>query len=121
MKGRIMKLCAPLAVMGLAVMGLAFAGLLSPTALADDDVVVHGTIAATKAQRAQWAGMAKITPEQAKAAALAAVKGTVDDVDLELEDGWLVYTVEIDDEAGVEHEIYIDAGNGTVLAKAVDD
>ncbi|MHB0886633.1 MAG: PepSY domain-containing protein [Bacillota bacterium] len=68
------------------------------------------------AEAASLQGMAKITPEQAKAAALAAVPGTVLGASLDNENGNVVYSVEVKAADGV-HELKIDAGNGTVLAQ----
>lgn len=65
-------------------------------------------------ESARLQSMATITPEQAKSAALAQVPGTVKKVELEIEDGNVVYGVEIktaDDECDVK----VDAGNGSVL------
>jgi uncharacterized membrane protein YkoI len=58
--------------------------------------------------------LARITPEQAQAAALAQVAGTVKKVELENEDGNVVYGVEIKTADG-ESDIKVDAGDGRVL------
>ena len=58
--------------------------------------------------------LARITPEQASAAALAQVPGTVKKVELENEDGNVVYGVEIETAKG-ESEVKVDAGDGRVL------
>ncbi|MHB8928346.1 MAG: PepSY domain-containing protein [Bacillota bacterium] len=68
------------------------------------------------AEAAALQAMAKLSPEQAKAAALAAVPGTVVEVDLDNENGNLVYSVEVKTADGVK-ELKIDAGNGQVLAQ----
>ena len=54
--------------------------------------------------------LAKITLEQAKKAAEEALGGTASSVELEVEDGSLVYEVEIG-----QTEAVVDAGNGEVL------
>jgi len=71
--------------------------------------------------------MAKISPEEATQAALAAVAGTpgekkVEETELEVEHGFLVYSVEIrvQGQKG-ELEVLVDAGNGKVLAQEVED
>ena len=64
--------------------------------------------------------LAKVTPEQAKAAALAAVPGTANNVELENENGNVVYGVEVTDASGNTTDVKVDAGNGTVLAKEAD-
>jgi uncharacterized membrane protein YkoI len=58
--------------------------------------------------------LARITPEQASAAALAQVPGTVKKVELENEDGNVVYGVEIKTANG-ESDVKVDAGDARVL------
>ena len=67
------------------------------------------------------AGSAKITADEARNAALAAVPGTAGEVELENENGNVVYGVEITDASGATYDIKVDAGNGTVLAQEADD
>ncbi|GAB4549627.1 MAG: PepSY domain-containing protein [Pleurocapsa sp.] len=54
--------------------------------------------------------LAKITAEQAKEAALKVQSGEVKELELEAEDGNLVYEVTVG-----ETEVFVDAGNGKVL------
>lgn len=64
----------------------------------------------------ELAKLATITPEQARAAALARFPGgTVKADHLENENGSVVYSVEVVDSSGAEHDVKVDAGNGTVL------
>jgi len=59
---------------------------------------------------------AKITADQARAAALAQFKGaTVTSVHLENENGNVVYGVELTDSSGTAQDVKVDAGNGNVL------
>jgi uncharacterized membrane protein YkoI len=58
--------------------------------------------------------LARITPEQARDAALAQVPGKVNKVELENEDGNVVYGVEIKTAKG-ESDVKVDAGDGRVL------
>jgi len=58
--------------------------------------------------------LARITPEQASAAALAQVPGTVKKIELENEDGNVVYGVEIKTANG-DSDVKVDAGDGRVL------
>jgi uncharacterized membrane protein YkoI len=75
-----------------------------------DDAQYEGVSEADES--AALAGLATITPEQAKAAALQANPGaTVVKVELDNENGALVYSVELSDGADVK----VDAGNATVL------
>ncbi|MEO6159151.1 MAG: PepSY domain-containing protein [Ilumatobacteraceae bacterium] len=66
------------------------------------------------------AGLAKVTPDQASAAATAAVPGTVNKVELQNENGNVVYGVEIATSTGTA-DVKIDAGNASVLAKDTGD
>ncbi|MDQ1466534.1 MAG: hypothetical protein QOH10_949, partial [Actinomycetota bacterium] len=74
------------------------------------------TAAADEKGDAALPALAKITPDQAKQAALAAVPGTVTKVALENENGSVVYGVEISAN-GTTTDGKIDAGNGKVLAQ----
>jgi uncharacterized membrane protein YkoI len=61
-------------------------------------------------------GLAKITPDQAKAAALAGhAGGTAGTPSLEDENGFVVYSVEVT-AGGKTYDVKVDAGNGKVLA-----
>lgn len=59
---------------------------------------------------AKYKSLAKITYEQAKQAGEAAIGGKANEVELDIENGGLVYDVEIGDK-----EAIIDAGTGKVL------
>lgn len=72
------------------------------------------------AESARLQSLATITPEQAKSDALAQVPGTVKKVELENEDGNVVYGVEIKTANG-ERDVKVDAGNGSVLHVEKDD
>jgi hypothetical protein len=65
-------------------------------------------------------GLAKITPDQAKAAAVAAVPGNATKVELENENGNLVYKVEVTGADGKQTDLQIDAGNGAVLSREAE-
>jgi len=80
------------------------------SAIRVDDTQYEGASEADEA--AALAGLATITPEQAKAAALEAHPGTTAlKVELDNENGALVYSVELDNGMDVK----VDAGNGAVL------
>ncbi len=72
------------------------------------------------AEAAALAGLATITADQAQAAALAAVPGTVVQVELDNENGSVVYSVEVDTGSGIV-DVKVDAGNGTVVHHDADD
>jgi uncharacterized membrane protein YkoI len=67
------------------------------------------------------ASLATITADEARAAALAAVPGTAGEVELENENGNVVYGVEVKDASGASYDVKVDAGNGAVLAQESDD
>jgi hypothetical protein len=62
-----------------------------------------------------------VTAEESKAIALERVPGTVEEVELENEDGFVVYEVEVRAEDGSEHEVIIDARTGEIVAVETDD
>ncbi len=63
---------------------------------------------------AALAGLATVKEDAAKAAALAAVPGTVVQVELDNENGSVVYSVEVDNGNGIV-DVKVDAGSGKVL------
>lgn len=60
--------------------------------------------------------LARIDAATAEANALAQVPGTASEVQLENADGNVVWTVQVLDSAGLHTTVFIDAGNGSVLA-----
>ncbi len=76
----------------------------------------NGTIPIPRTTEADYPGMAKISFDQAIQKALAAVKGKVLEAELEEEDGFLVYEVEIVGQNRSVTEVMVDAGNGEILA-----
>jgi uncharacterized membrane protein YkoI len=73
-----------------------------------------GESTAEKSEATRFQSLARITPDQARAAAVARVAGTVTSVELENEDGNLVYGVSVKTAKG-EADVKVDAGNGKVL------
>lgn len=65
--------------------------------------------------------LATLTPQQAEQAALAAVPGTVAETELDDENGYVVYGVEVAGADGTVTEVVIDAGNGAVLAQQAEE
>ena len=72
-------------------------------------------------EAAQLEGLAGITADEAAAAAAAAVGGDVTQVELDNENGTVVYSVEIADAAGVDVDVKVDAGDGAILDQQADD
>lgn len=67
-------------------------------------------------ENTQLASMAKITTEQAIASALKAVPGSIMKVELDNENGKLVYSVEVKTNNGIS-DVKVDAKTGEVLAQ----
>lgn len=65
--------------------------------------------------------LAKISLLQAIAKAQKRVPGTVIEAELEVEHRYLIYEVEIITSAGEILEVIVDAGNGRILGKMLDD
>lgn len=86
----------------------------------DDCDRIQGTVrVADDAQNT--ADLARVTHEQAAEAAVAALPGaTVQDTDLEEEDGFLVYEVDLLLDRQ-EYEAYVDAGTAEVLCMERED
>lgn len=74
------------------------------------------------AEQAQaLAGLATITPAQAVTAATDAVAGQAGPAQLENENGYVVYAVEVTAADGTVTEVKVDAATGTVLAQESGD
>jgi uncharacterized membrane protein YkoI len=73
--------------------------------------------ASDSAEKAALQAVATVSQSQAEQAALAAVPGTVAGTDLDAENGFVVYSVEINATDGTVTEVTVDAGNATVLAQ----
>ncbi len=65
--------------------------------------------------------LATVDEAAAKEAALKAVPGTVEEIGVEMENGYLVYSVEVTGDDGQAHDLTVDAGNGEVLDQDVED
>jgi hypothetical protein len=112
----------------LAAAGLLLGTLTAPIALADDHPPIRGSIQVparkpgapkwddrTKAK--EYARLAKISRAQAETIAKRAVPGAVTRLELDDEDGSLVYEIRIGN-----REVLVDAGNGKILRnKPADD
>lgn len=96
----------------------------------DDDRDVTGTVEAPRealrsddaAEQRALREAATTTPEQAGRAALTGHPGgEVLVTELDEEDGWVVYEVLVRDGEGLLHEVTVDAGDGGVLARELED
>jgi uncharacterized membrane protein YkoI len=71
-------------------------------------------------ERAALQQLATVTQQQAEQAALAAVSGNVQQTDLDAENGYVVYSVELRSADGTVTEVVVDAGTGQLLAQQTD-
>jgi hypothetical protein len=101
-------------VIGLAVGGESFAD-------SDEAEVRGGTIRIKNQGEADFPTLAKITHDQAVQKALAAVQGRVLKTELEDENGFLVYGVEVVAADKAIVDVKVDAGSGKVLAMDRDE
>jgi uncharacterized membrane protein YkoI len=99
---------------GVMVAGLALAGV--GFAKSDDSEVHDGTIRLEEQVEADFPALAKLTFDQAVQNALAAVQGQVLKTELEDENGFLVYGVEVVTVDKAIVDVKVDAGSGKVLA-----
>jgi len=74
-----------------------------------------------KLEQQQLEKKAKVSPGESAALALKEVKGQVTDIELEDEDGNVVYSVEIKDDQGKMHDVKVDAITGKFLKVEADD
>lgn len=67
------------------------------------------------AEASALASLATVSQADAEAAALAAVSGEIVQAELDNENGFVVWSIEVRDAAGTVHDVKIDAGNAAVL------
>jgi hypothetical protein len=108
-KKRINIIGSGVLIIGLAVAGTGFAN-------SDDSEVRDGTIRIENQVEADFPALARITWNQAIQKALAIVHGQVLKTELEDENGFLVYGVEVVTADKVIVDVKVDAGSGKVLA-----
>lgn len=126
-----MKVKIGTAIFGLLMVAVLGIGIVSVSAIATNtnpldnipsigaaDVPDVGAKVLESEESAQLVHLAKITPEDAKAIALKKVGGEIKKVELDDENGNVVYSVEIIKDQK-ELDIKVDAGNGEILS--IDD
>ena len=69
----------------------------------------------------EWMNQASVSMEQAITIALAEVPGKVTESEIEKEDGALVWEIEVLGSDNNEYELKIDANDGRVIEKELDD
>lgn len=77
------------------------------------------TAADESQEQAGLQSLATVTPSEAEQAALAAVPGTVVQTELDDENGFVVYSVEVKGGDGTVTDVKVDGGNGMVLDQQV--
>lgn len=82
-------------------------------------ILAVGAFGAVSAQTV--ADATGLTEDQAIAIALAEFPGEVEEVELEREDGILIYEVEIETADGGETEVEIDANSGEIIEVSLED
>lgn len=102
----------------------ALAGTFS---FAKDKTTIHGSISVKSKSKSEYSSLAKISLQDAIAAASKGTTGKVIEAALDREDGFLVYEIEVLMPNQVKKEVLVDAGNGQILltkekkAKSDDD
>jgi len=95
-----------------ALSGLLLSGSIAGIAKATQQL--NGSIKITNDNEANYANLSKVTLDQAIASALKAQPGKIIKAELENEDGYLVWGVEIASNNQI-NEVKVDAGNAKVL------
>lgn len=108
----------------IAVVGAALAVSLPVIAKADEpkEASIHGSIRLPDEgnQEAAQAKLATVPVQTAINTAVSSQGGTLLRAELQNEDGFLVYNVELVSADKIVHEVKVDAGNGSILRIDVD-
>ena len=103
-------------IAGIAGSALIFTLAAGGTGLAkSQNQPINGTIKVERQAEAEYPSLAKIDMDQAMAAALAAVPGKVLKAELDDENGFLVYEIEVVAANKNVMKVKVDAGDGKVL------
>ena len=102
-------------------LGMLLGALVMTSALTLAEEPITGTIKITNQKESDYPDLAQIPLLDAMETALAFVKGKVLKIELEDEDHFLVFTIEIVKSDHTIEEIVIDAGSGKVLLSEKDD
>src|SRR5438132_539691 len=84
-------------------------------------LLTSASVSAQKKENAKLAKDAKITMQQARTTALKRVSGTIEEGELEKENGKLVYSFDIRTSDGEITEVQVDAKNGEVVSVEKED
>lgn len=104
------------------VIGSGIAGsMVNSSAFATDKMGGSETEVSDKPEQKQLEKETKLTKQESIDIALEEVSGNVSDVELEKEDGIIIYSVKVTDDDGRRQEIVVDANSGKVLNVEADD
>lgn len=104
----------------LAVIGIVLTSLSFAKENENDENITSGTITLNNQRESEYPGLASITLIQAVESGLSKVHGKALKAELEDENGFLVYGIEIVTPENSIIDMKIDAGSGEILSKAVD-
>ncbi len=111
------KLLVP--ALAVTVLGSGIAGsVIDFSAFASDSTQ---TEVSEKVEQKQLEKKTKLTKQESIDIALKEVQGSASDVELEDEDGVIIYSVEVTDDQGQKHEVAVDANTGKILKIEADD
>ncbi|MGG3452246.1 PepSY domain-containing protein [Domibacillus aminovorans] len=111
------KLLVP--ALAVTVLGSGIAGsVIDFSAFASDSTQ---TEVSEKVEQKQLEKKTKLTKQESVDIALKEVQGSASDVELEDEDGVIIYSVEVTDDQGQKHEVAVDANTGKILKIEADD
>lgn len=119
--GNIMKNGKWMAVIGSGLLAGLFAASGAVMARDGGNEVANGTITVKGYAESDYPTLATVTAEQAVQKALDAVPGNVLKTELEDENGFLVYGIEVVSPDRKVMEVKVDAGSGEVLAIGPDE
>lgn len=103
-------------VMGSMVLAIVISFAVAGFANSADREIKNGTIRIDKESETDFPSMAKISINKAIRKAKDPVQGSILKAELENENGFLVYDVEVVSSDGVTTEVKVDAGSNEVLA-----
>lgn len=103
------------------ILVLSFLMAFSCISMAEESTIKEGSIKVETDDETTFPDLAKITSEEATEIALKECAGDLLEVELEEENGYLVYEVEVVNENKEKVEILVDAGNGDILGVCTEE
>lgn len=87
----------------------------------EKEASIKGSLPTQGLKASDFPSLAKVSQQEAVNIALGQAPGKVLETELENEDGFLVYAIEIATKDAGVREVLVDAGNGKVLASTAED